>query len=199
MNDGCKASNASEKLSSSMLLSGIDCIGRLDRFGSITRSRNSNLKCGRRARLRRCRRMRRRLGHDRISQGSWRILQFFVAGWQVALARRKRSGHHPVTRGVRTAKRCGETYATLAALTQTRLGTKQRMRNKHMKWSRTADFHLIPNRRILGRVEGVAAWSSSPAHERLDRSEQRESISQLPNTNSTTDASFVSPFAGASW
>jgi hypothetical protein len=67
-----------------------------------------------------------------------------------------------------------------------------------MKWSMTADFHLIPNRRILGRVEGVAAWSSPLGHDRLDRSEQHESISQLPNANSTTDASSVSPFAGAS-
>jgi hypothetical protein len=135
--------------------------------------------------------MRQRLGHDRISQGSRRILQFFVARWQVVLARRQRSGHHPVTRRVHTDKRCSDKYATQAALTQTRLGTEQRMRNKHMKRSMTADFHLTPNRRILGRVEGVAAWSSPRGHDRLDRSEQHESISQLPNTNSTTDAPLL--------
>jgi hypothetical protein len=56
LNEGCKAFNASEKLSS-IMLSCIDCIGRPKGFGRIPGGRKINFQCGEHAR-RRCQRRR---------------------------------------------------------------------------------------------------------------------------------------------
>jgi hypothetical protein len=99
LNNGCKAFNASEKLSSNMLLSCIDCIGRLDRFGRITRSRNPNLNAEHV-----------QAGDAEEYASGWDKIAFhklcadsatlcYGVGLHVILARRKRSGHHPLTRG----------------------------------------------------------------------------------------------------